>query len=58
MATQQWTYKPTVSFTKLGGAFYVQQQQQASNCYHKFSISGAVSYKEYPTTRRVCCIFK
>jgi hypothetical protein len=27
---------------------YVQQQQQASNCYHKFSNSGAVSNKGYP----------
>jgi hypothetical protein len=51
MTVQQWTYNPTVSFTKLGGAFYIQQKQQASNCYHKFSKSGVVSNKEYPTTR-------
>jgi hypothetical protein len=51
MAAQQWTYNPTVSFTKSGGAFYVQQQQQPSNYYHKFSNSGTLSNKEYPTTR-------
>jgi hypothetical protein len=45
MAAQQWTYSPTISFTKLGGAFYVQQQQQASNSYHKFSNKSAVSNK-------------
>jgi hypothetical protein len=50
MAAQQWTYNPTVSFTNLGGTFYIQQQQQASSCYHKFSNSGALSNKEYPTT--------
>jgi hypothetical protein len=55
---QQWTYNPTVSFTKSGGTFYVQQQQQTLNCYHKFSNSGAISNKEYPTTHRVCSIFK
>jgi hypothetical protein len=50
--------QPTVSFTKSGGTFYVQQQQQASNCCHKLSNSGALSNKEYPTTHRVCYIFK
>jgi hypothetical protein len=57
MAEQQWTYNPTVSFTKSGGTFYVQQQQQASSCCHKYN-SGTLSNKEYPTTRRVCYIFK
>jgi hypothetical protein len=51
MAAQQWTYNPTVAFTKSGGTFYVQQQQQASSCSHKFSTSGALSNKEYPITR-------
>jgi hypothetical protein len=48
----------TVTFTKSGGTFYVQQQQQASSCCHKFSTSGSLSNREYPTTWRVCCIFK
>jgi hypothetical protein len=51
MAAQQWMYIPTVSFTKSDGAFYVQQQQQASSCHHKFSKSDALSNKEYPSTR-------
>jgi hypothetical protein len=51
MAAQQWTYNPTVTFTKSGGTFYVQQQQQASSCCYKFSKSSALSNKEYPTTR-------
>jgi hypothetical protein len=58
MAVQQWTYNPTVAFTKSGGTFYVQQQQQASSCSHKFITSATLSNKEYPTTCRVCCIFK
>jgi hypothetical protein len=52
------TPPPPVAFTKSGGTFYVQQQQQASRWCHKFSTSGALSNKEYPTTCRVCCIFK
>jgi hypothetical protein len=51
MIAQQWTYNPAVSFTKSGGAFYIQQQQQASSCYHKFSNSVDLSNKEYPTAR-------
>jgi hypothetical protein len=49
---------PTISFTKSGGTFYIQQQQQALSCCYKFSNSGALSNKEYPTTRRVYCILK
>jgi hypothetical protein len=37
----------TISFTKSGGAFYVQQQQQASSRCHKFSKSNTLSDKEY-----------
>jgi hypothetical protein len=48
MAAQQWTYKTTITFTKSGGTFYVQQLQQASSCCHKFRNSGALSNKEYP----------
>jgi hypothetical protein len=51
MATQQWMYSPTVSFTKSGDTFYIQQQQQASSYCHKFSNSGALNNKDYPTTR-------
>jgi hypothetical protein len=51
-------YSPTVSFTKLGGAFYIQQQQQASSRCHKFSKSNALSDKEYPSTHRAYCIFR
>jgi hypothetical protein len=39
---------PTISFTKSGGTFYIQQQQQALSCCYKFSNSGALSNKEYP----------
>jgi hypothetical protein len=52
MAMQQWTYSPTISFTKSSGTFYVQQQQQATSYCHKFSNLGALSNKEYPTTRK------
>jgi hypothetical protein len=37
MVAQQWMYCPTISFTKAGGASYVQQQQQALSCYHKIA---------------------
>jgi hypothetical protein len=45
MAAQQLTYNPTVAFTKLGGTFCIQQQQQALSCCHKFSTSDALSNK-------------
>jgi hypothetical protein len=58
MTSQQWMYNPTVSFTKSGGTFYVQQQQQASSRCHKFSNSNALSDKEYPSACQVYYIIR